>query len=447
MIAATALALGLVTSACRAPLGQAPAAQPPPAHTPVTIHQWPALFNNPVGKSWFREEAAAFHARYPWATVKIEAHVSKASPAALNAAIVAGAEPSALSSGTWTTLAQLEAKGLVMSVGRSMKAANVPISGFLPSVRGMVQYGGHTWGWPQEYDTVFFGWNKHLVAAAGLPATPPHSWARLVADAALLTKRAADGSILQLGVDPVTCLNPDLVGALFGANLYAPSSGQPTFATPAWSQAVKADMDLIRPDGGLAAVQAFLKANGGGPLAFTKGKIGMQFVCDWFPTVNYARDNAAFRYGQDYGLAAPPTGPSVADGTDVTIGGDVFFIAKGAKHPRTAALWFDFLTQTPAITAWCVLESNVPPTTAGVNAPALLRALPWMRVAQRSAIRDLVQPTPPLPVELALQAGLQAEWGAMLGDQVTVGAGLTKAQELGSAAEARFLAHHPAAGG
>lgn len=431
-VLAAAATLGALASAAWA----GPPATVAAGRAPVTITQWTDFVGNDIGYKYFLSEAAAFHHQYPWITVKI-VNSSGIPRSGFEGAIIAGKAPDALATGGWDTMATLAAAGLVLPVESYMRAANFGLASFWPAMQGMVNFGGHTWAWPQEYDTIFFGWNKKLFAASGLdPNQPPRTWAQLVADDVLLTKKV-NGKVVQEGMDPYTCADQRMLGAMFGARLYDPATGQLTMNSPAWKLAIEQYQRLIAASGGAAAATAFANND---PNEFTSGKVAMMWVCDWFPTVNFPQ---TFIYGKDYGLAALPVGPGVPYGTDVYIGSDMFFIPKNAKHPQEAALWFNFLMGLRPVTLWCVAESNVPPTKAGLNDPGFLKSLPWMTIAQSAANQNLVQPYPPIAVWEAYQAGLIREWNALVSNKVPIGNGLNLAQHWAQVALAKFYREHP----
>ena len=69
---------------------------------------------------------------------------------------------------------------------------------YLPSTVGAIGVQGETWGIPGEISAYMMVYNKKLFREAGI-AAPPRDWNEVVADAARITKRNAQGKITTAG--------------------------------------------------------------------------------------------------------------------------------------------------------------------------------------------------------------------------------------------------------
>ncbi len=71
-------------------------------------------------------------------------------------------------------------------------------SAYLPSTRDAIKVDGTVWGIPTEISAYMLVYNKKLFREAGI-AAPPRDWNEVVADAAKITKRNAQGKITTAG--------------------------------------------------------------------------------------------------------------------------------------------------------------------------------------------------------------------------------------------------------
>jgi len=206
----------------------------------------------------------------------------------------------------------------------------------------MCTYRGAVWAALTTPSTSALHWNKRLFRDAGLdPDRPPRTLAELDAFAEKLTKRDPQtGDIIQLGFLPQ-------------------EPGWFAWAFPAWFGGSYLDGDRISigtdPRNlecyrwverytrryGLDAVRSF--TSGFGNFAspqnpFFAGKIAMVFQGVWMD--NYINQ---FAPGLEYGVAAWPT---AAPGLDnfTTADADVLVIPRGARHPREAWEFIQFVS-------------------------------------------------------------------------------------------------------
>src|SRR5438067_1073650 len=228
----------------------------------------------------------------------------------------------------------------------------------------MQYFHSRVWGLVQEYDTLLFVWNKDAFKKAGLdPNQPPRTIAELDADAQKLTKFDSKGNLVQAGFVPWQnnqgSYEMRLWPTMFGGSIYDQAHGRYTFDAPANVRAFAWMGKYARMLGGAEKVNGFLGKFTGNADPIYKGQVAMEVVGDWFPPVYY-KPYAPKTF--HYGVAAIPTAPGVAYGSDIVIGSDTYMLAASSKHPKEAAQLMLYMMSSAPVLAWCIGEANVPPT-------------------------------------------------------------------------------------
>src|SRR5207249_1919336 len=79
-------------------------------------------------------------------------------------------------------------------------------------------------------------------------------------------------------------------------------------------------------------------------------------------------------------------------GTNFASGGDTFMMPVGTKHPKEAAELMLYMMQPAPVLAWCIGETNMPPTRAAIFSPRYLKGAPANASAIESARRGIRTP-------------------------------------------------------
>lgn len=206
----------------------------------------------------------------------------------------------------------------------------------------MTVYRGRVWGAVSAPSVTALHWNKRLFREAGLdPERPPRTLAELDDFTAKLTKRdARTGELLQIGFLPqepnwFTWAYPLWFGGSHWQN------GAITSATdPAQRAAYRWVADCTRRQG-VAQVRSF--SSGFGTFAspqnaFLAGKVAMVFQGVWMNSFIQQ-----FAPGLEYGVAPWPTAATNRENF-TAVDADVLTIPRGAKHPREAWEFIQYVT-------------------------------------------------------------------------------------------------------
>lgn len=150
-------------------------------------------------------------------------------------------------------------------------------AGYLPSTIDAIKVAGRTYGIPTEISAYMLVYNKKLFREAGI-AAPPRDWDEVVADAAKITKRNAQGKIVTAGyafgpsvangVHPFLALLQSRGVAPFKPNLQASNLAGPE------AVAVLADETKLFAQG--------ITDNTIQVRDFPSGSVGMMIFANWY---------------------------------------------------------------------------------------------------------------------------------------------------------------------
>lgn len=389
-ICGSGLLLGLILSSAITPAG----AQR--AHDSVTLTVWTPL-GDPYSLSLLNPYFRQFEKLHPGITVKVAdvAQDQNGGWSKYVTAMAAGRGPDVVLTTNFNPpVTTWAANGLIQPLDAYFKALGESPSKWLPWVWRMQYYHGHIWDFIQEYDTLFFVWNKDDFKKAGLnPNQPPRTIAQLDADAKKLTKFDKKGNLIQAGFVP--WFNPHgeyemrLWPTLFGGNVYDQAHGKYTINAPANVRALAWEGSYAKMLGGAEKVNGFTNKFAGNNEPIYSGQVAMQIIGDWVPIVNYKRYAPKNFH---YGIAALPTAPGVPYGTNIVIGSDTFVMPAGTRHSREAAELMLYMMGTAPVLNWCDNEANMPPTRAAIFDPKFQQHLPYVSSAVKTARLALSNP-------------------------------------------------------
>jgi multiple sugar transport system substrate-binding protein len=214
----------------------------------------------------------------------------------------------------------------------------------IPSaVRDYTEYQGKRCTLPVMADTTSLMYNKGLMSAAGI-TEPPKTLDELEADGLKLTTYNADGSIKQLGFNPLIDFYEN------GPGHFAPmidgdwldKKNQSLIGTSAgWKKLIqwqKAYVDKIGYDK-LKTFTSGLGQEFSADNAFQKGQVAMQIDGEW--RAGYASDQAP---SLDYGVAPTPVIDGIGKYGASDITGNVAGIGRGSKNPELAWALLKYLS-------------------------------------------------------------------------------------------------------
>lgn len=259
---------------------------------------------------------------------------------------------------------------------------------YVPATWAETLYQNHVFAIPNSTDDRVLFYNRTLFREAGLdPNKPPQTWEAMIADAKLLTKKAANGGYDRMGFVP-----------LFGqgwlylwswqedGEVMSADNRQCTLANPQTAKALAAMVSWYDALGGVDAINAFAGGFGTDDQdPFILGKLAMRVDGDGFM-------NSIARYNPDLDFAVVPVpvpserlrheGRFAHDPTWVTwSGGFSLAIPRGAKHVPEAwefIKWFNSpeasLIGAKAQAAYAHSKGRlyVPPLFANVKANQLV---------------------------------------------------------------------------
>jgi multiple sugar transport system substrate-binding protein len=251
----------------------------------------------------------------------------------------AGGNPPDLA-GVWLhTVESFADRGALMPLDEFMRAdgtePDVWLQRYSSAYANMGRHAGRVYALPTATSANALHWNKALFRAAGLdPERPPRTLAELEDYNRRLTKRDADGNLLQAGFlpqDPGWWL---WAQPLWFGGSYFDADGKVSIAKDPASVAGFAWLRSQTQELGLDSLQRF--ASGFGPFAssqnpFYSGKVAMTVQGVWLNKfIN------EFAPSLDYGVGLWPAAhpPASPDAPFVLTEADLIVIPRGARHPK-----------------------------------------------------------------------------------------------------------------
>ena len=336
---------------------------------PVTITFW-SNYSAPHELAALQSAFDAFHAKYPWITVKGTGNMNDDK---ILTAISSGTPPDSLLSFSPDNVGKFCSTGAWTNLNDDIKKSNLDMSMFPKAALSFSGYKGNQCSLPALADSYGLYYNRAMFKAKGI-THPPRTLSELTADAKKLTVRNADGSIKVAGFVPLGKYYEDSVtGGLvqaYGARWFDSSGKAQISRDPRWTALLKWQKSLIdwygyskllRFTAGLG--QEFSASND-----FERGRVAMVYDGEW-RTAFLASDKSKV----DYGTAPFPAADSAPGqfGSGFTAG-NLVAIPKGSKHPDEAWLLIKFLaTDTQTMVNLSNALRNVPTTAASAASPKI----------------------------------------------------------------------------
>ena len=291
-------------------------------------------------------------------------------------AIVAGVPPDIFTLSDPLYLGPMAANGALLRLDDLFKPSGLREQDFIPASLSQCRYRGGLYAMPYLIDCYALFWNKRHFREAGLnPERPPQTLEEFTRYAEKLTLRKGR-DITRLGLQPLSDIY--LMARLFGGRLTDDARTRVTPDDPANVAALQWYVDLVERLGGYQEVMGFqagFGANQGVNNPFFVGQVSMMINGEWNPYWVHK-----FAPGLDYGVAPMPTPAAHPERTRSTwLGGNMFCIAKGAKHAKEA---WDFLVWTQTEEAqilYASMMNNVPNIRSALGSRQLREGADYRR--------------------------------------------------------------------
>ena len=288
-------------------------------------------------------------------------------------AIGAGQGPDVALSGSTDNVGKCCATGAWRNLTPYLTRDHVELSDIPSLVQQYTQYQDRRCAMPLLADAYGLYYNKKLFAQAGITA-PPRTLSELAADARKLTRRGSDGSLQQIGFDPLSGFyENDLTHlAVMAGARWQDDDGRSILSTdPAWKTLLTWQKSLIDFYGyeNVRKFQSTFGDEGSADNAFEKGQVAMNIDGEW-RIASIAADEPA---DLDWGVAPLP----VVDNRPELYGcgfvvGNVMGVARNSRNPEAAWQFIKFLsTDTASVVALANVIKNVPTLTSGLRSPDL----------------------------------------------------------------------------
>jgi multiple sugar transport system substrate-binding protein len=336
--------------------------------SPTTLTVWVGWSARELGV--FTKVVNEYDRAHPNVKVKV---VGSINDNKIVAAIRAGNAPDVVSSFNSYNVGTYCATGGWIDLSQRMRQSGIKASMFPAATQYYTQFAGKRCALPLLADTYGLYYNKTLFKAAGISG-PPKTIDELTADAKKLTKFNPDGSIKQLGIDPLIGFYenvPERWITSFGGKWLDPSKQHSIIAkNAAWTKWLTWQKKLVDWIGykKLVRFQAGLGDEFSASNAFEVGKVAMNLDGEWRVAFIQAEHPTL-----DYGTAPMAVDSSMPQlyGSGY-INGTIIGIPKNGKHEAEAWDLVKYLTtNTHALAELSNGLRNVPSTQASLTSKEL----------------------------------------------------------------------------
>jgi multiple sugar transport system substrate-binding protein len=260
--------------------------------------------------------------------------------------------------------------GVILPIDDLITQIGANTDDIFPASLAWMTYQGKLYGLPFLQDTWGFYWNTDAFTEVGLdPTKPPTTLDELWADAKLLTKKNADGSLARAGFIPdYPGKNLTELSQLFGCKYYDEAAKKITVDSPecvSWFNWYKQWYDEYNKNGELTNLIAS-KGSEDEDLFYT-GKVAMGLFGEWVPGAAYAPN---FAPDLKYETAPFPAVDPANYGAGF-VNGNAFFIPKGSKDPVAATKFGMYLMTDDPSRVMAIQNASVPQLKSLVADPQL----------------------------------------------------------------------------
>jgi ABC-type glycerol-3-phosphate transport system substrate-binding protein len=319
-------------------------------------------------------------------------------------AMTSSGSPNVVMTYVYNPVISWAANGFIQPIDDYAKAVGIKEEDFFPITWSMISFADHIWGLLQEFDFNEFWWNKKIHAG-----DPPKTIEELDDLAKQYTTFDSDGSLTQAGFIPWLHWNGSVTGynwnAMFGGRWYDVENRKWTINSPENQQMFEWFVKYADLLGGRDKSDAFEAAipKVYGDI-FQPGGVAFASEGEYVPPMIQATGVEL-----DYGITFAPTTNEVPLGTAVTTGGNLFLLPTNSPHPQEAATFIQYMGSGDSVLAWCLPNSNFPPTKAAATDPKFTDQLPLLKTWYDSLqSNNMVPPSPSPQLDLFNQEILSA---------------------------------------
>jgi multiple sugar transport system substrate-binding protein len=365
-VAAMAAAGALVVAGCSSGSNAADIADKAPKDLTGTVSLWHFFTGREAGV--VKRAVAGFEKANPDVTVDIHAGQDDEK---LQKAISSGQNIDVGLSYSTAIVGSFCSSGAFRDLSPYIKRDKVDLSDIPKAVQSYTQYKGTRCTLPALADVSALMYNKAAFSAAGITA-PPKTLDELKADALKMTTYNADGSIKQLGFNPLIDFyenSPEHWAPMVDGSWLDSKGNSEIGTSDAWKKLItwqKGFVDEIGYDK-LKAFTSGLGQEFSADNAFQTGQVAMQIDGEY---------RTAFIEDQKpdlaYGTAPTPVMDGLGNYGSTYIAGNVAGIAKGSKNPELAWALLKYLsTNTDAQVTMGNGLKNIPTLTSALESPDL----------------------------------------------------------------------------
>lgn len=286
------------------------------------------------------------------------------------------------------TVAGLAKNNAIVPLDELMAKTGLNSSAFNAAAFSSMNYGGKVYGVPEMINARMLYINTEHALAAGLdPKTPPRTVAELNAWADKMTKREADGKILQMGFIPwLGQGKADILTGYMGGSLWDAAAHKPAIKNSG-TVAVANLFAGVLEKYGTSNVSRFtasfgksLQSSGSDP--FVGGVVSMQINGGWH--ANFVRKyNPALKYT----VAPVPVGGTATYGGSF-VDGNTWMVPRGSKAPEAAMKFVTWFSQPMRSAKVAETVFNVTPLRDGLAHQATAGNAAMALSVQMAASKD-----------------------------------------------------------
>ncbi|MCP4643268.1 MAG: extracellular solute-binding protein, partial [bacterium] len=340
---------------------------------PVTVRMWCPYSEEP-NRSAMARQVERFNEANPDVHVDL-LHLSWSAVNQKLLTSVAGRVPPDLAVFDRFLVASYAFRGVFEELGPWAEAEGITEDQFFPATWEECLFEGKLYALPHDTDTRMLFYNKKIFREAGVdPEHAPTTWAEVRELSKTLTKRAANGELIQVGLVPQWG-NTTLYQYAFqkDARYLSPDGWTARLDSPEIVAALEWVVAMNDVYGGWDELSRFASGFGQYELdPFLQGKIAMTGDVGIL-----AARIAQYNPELEYGIAH---WPHPEDGVRSTwSGGFSFVIPKGSKHPDAARRIIQFMIAAEQQIDYCAAVQTIPAVVDAAQAPVFMDDWRWRK--------------------------------------------------------------------
>ena len=278
-------------------------------------------------------------------------------------AMTSSGSPDVVMTYSYTPVGAWAANGFIQSLDEAAAAVGIKEEDFFPIAWNMISFGGHTWGLLQEFDFYMLWWNKAIHTGE-----PPVTFDDLDAMAAEYNVMDSSGNLTQAGFIPWSSGEAHVWNNQWGGSFYDFENRVWTIDKPENQAFLEWFLKYVDLFGDREKADALETSVPTEDLdIFQYGKVAFAQQGEWVPS-----NIEALELDLQFGITDLPVTDGVTEGTNTTVGGNLFLLPTNAKQPAEAVHFIQHMAgSSEGVLAWCVPNGNMPP----LDDPAALKAV------------------------------------------------------------------------